>query len=143
MNNFVKIIFLLDRSEELNKESAWAIKVGDDFQLKNILFYAKNYSYDDIVSVKKDGDDYIVNSLVKEMGHSTVRVLVKNVSLIVELRKHLKNLGCDSEISNYEKLISIDIPPNINYKDVKLFLENGEYHGKWEYEEGCIASNHA
>jgi hypothetical protein len=54
----------------------------------------------------------------------------------------LKEMGCESELSNMNTLISVDIPFNIVYRKILSFLENGEREGKWEYQEACISSVH-
>ena len=48
--------------------------------------------------------------------------------------------GCESEISNIPKLISVDIPFSVDYfKTVRPFLENGVKKNIWGFEEACIA----
>jgi Domain of unknown function (DUF4265) len=123
-------------------ESAWALPVGlNKFKLDNILFYAKEYALGDVVLVENRNDDNYVIGLIKESGHSTVRILFNEKEIVELTRSSLKNLGCDSELSELSYLVAVDVPPNINYKNIKNFLENGERQNKWIYEEACIAHN--
>jgi len=120
-------------------ESAWANKVGENYQLENILFYAFNYSFGDILEVEnREGELYVVN-LVRGSGHSTVRIIFYNKDDISSTLKELVKMGCDYEGSNISALVSVDIPPEVRYDIVKEYLENGEQNNKWSYEEACLA----
>lgn len=125
---------------EYGIESAWAIPINGNFKLDNILFYAKDYSLGDIVSVENRNGELYASGLVEESGHSTVRILFNNLNDVIPTREYLNKMGCESEISDVKFLISLDIPPNVNYQDVRTFLEEGEASSKWSYEESCIAS---
>ena len=120
-------------------ESAWAVPVGEHFKLDNILFYAPEYSWGDIVSAENRNGELFVTGLIKESGHSTVRVILLNNQSVATLRRSLKKFGCDSEISNLSFLISVDIPPEVNYSIIKKFLVEGEKVSNWSFEESCIA----
>lgn len=137
----VKILFehYNTPENEYGIESAWAVPIGENFQLDNILFYAPEYSLGDIVSVEKRNGEFYVTGLVQESGHSTVRVILSEKESVVPLREQLKKLGCDSEISNVSILISVDIPPEVDYSIIKNLLVEGENLSKWSYEESCIA----
>lgn len=138
----VKILFRHDAFEGNDIESAWAIKEGEFYKLDNILFYAKEFSWGDLVKAKLINDELYVDGLVKESGHSTVRILFENVSDVQPTRDRLKNLGCDSELSDYEKLVAVDISPSVYFSDIVKYLDEGEKGGKWEYQEACISNHH-
>lgn len=135
-----KIIFEYnDASDAYALESAWAAKVEDNYKLDNILFYALEYSLGDIVSVEERNDELYVTGLIKESGHSTVRILFNNKKEVQITRNKLMELGCESEVSNIPKLISVDIPGDVDYfKNVKPFLEKGVEKNLWGFEEACI-----
>ena len=137
-----KILFEHNNAPEggFGVESVWAIPI-DNYQYKidNILFYAPEYSFGDIVSVEDRNGELFVNGLIAESGHSTVRIIFNNENDVKDTRTHLKELGCDSEISEVSILISVDIPPNVSFSKVKNYLEEGEHLSKWSYEESCIA----
>jgi Domain of unknown function (DUF4265) len=123
-------------------ESVWGIPIGNNhYKIDNILFYAPEYSLGDVVSVENREGELFVNGLIEESGHSTVRLIFNNQDDVQESRNYLKNLGCDSEISEVPILISIDIPSNVSYSEIKAYLEEGEKLLKWSYEEACIAHN--
>lgn len=137
----VKILFehYNTPENEYGIESAWAIPVGENFELDNILFYAPEYSLGDVVSVEDRNGELFVNGLVQGSGHSTVRVILSDKADVAPLRERLKELGCDSEISDVPILISVDIPPEVDYSIIKNLLVGGESISKWSYEESCIA----
>lgn len=141
MNKMFKIIFEYnDASDAYALESAWSTKVGDYYKLDNILFYAPEYSLGDIVSVEERNEELYVTGLIKESGHSTVRILFNNKKDVQTTRNKLMELGCESEVSNIPELISVDIPGSVEYfKSVKPLLEKGVKKNLWGFEEACIA----
>jgi hypothetical protein len=144
MSDRIKVLFPHEEFEEVSYESAWAKRNGNNFQLDNILFYGKEYSYGDVFSVKKTGEKYFVDELIEESGHSTIRILFSDLSLVDKTRNELKELRCDSELSNLKNLISVNIPPSIDYKNkIKTLLDSGENAGLWEYQEACISNFHS
>lgn len=120
-------------------ESAWATPVGSNFRLDNILFYAREYALNDILRVEQRNDELFVVDLVEASGHSTIRILFNNVEDVKNTRKKLREMGCESELSDIPILVSVDIPPEVEYFEVEKYLIAGENESKWEYEEACIA----
>lgn len=140
--NYVKVAFRHDAFDGDDIETAWTVKEAEYYRLDNILFYAKGFSWGDLIQVKfVDGEPY-ADVLVKESGHSTVRILFENIDDVQSTRDQLKSIGCDSELSNYQKLIAVDIPPVVYYNDVIEYLDEGEKIAKWEYQEACISTLH-
>ena len=121
-------------------ESFWAIPLGDNkYKIDNILFYADNYSWGDIVSVEDRNGELYVNGLIEESGHSTIRIIFYNIEDVQKTRLLFENMGCDSEGSNIPELIAFDIPASINYTEIKKILDEGVKLNKWGYEEACLA----
>lgn len=134
-----KILFEYSNSDqEYAIESAWAKKVGEEYQLENILFYAPNYSFGDVVEVEDRNGELYVTGLVKESGHSTIRIIFYEKQDIDKTLERLKEMGCDYEGSNIVSLISVDVPPEVDYNIVRAFLDKGEEGDKWSYQESCL-----
>lgn len=138
----IKILFEHENDIEdgFGIESAWAIPLDNGtYKLDNILFYALEYSLDDIVSIENRDGEFYVNGLVEESGNSTVRIIFNHIGDVEFTREKLRELGCDSEISNNPILIAINIPKSVRYNKIKEILDIGETEEKWSYEESCIA----
>lgn len=142
MSNYRKILFNHTAFDIDSIESAWGVEVNEGYRLDNILFYTQNYSWNDIVSIQEKEGDLYVTGLLEEGGHSTINVLFKNDNEVKQVRRELKELGCDSELSNSPNLIALDIPPNTDYSTIKNYLDKGELAERWEYQEACLSSNH-
>lgn len=138
----VKVLFKHDAFGGEDIEGAWAKPQGVNYVLDNILFYAKEYSWGDVIKVKNDKGKLFVESLFQESGHSTIRVLFSDSSMVRRIRGELSQMGCSTELSNVDKLISVDIPPDVSYDLVTKFLGEGEEKEEWEYEEACISTHH-
>jgi len=95
-------------------ESAWAHPYDNNYRLDNILFYAPEYSWGDIVSVDNRNGELFVAGLIEGSGHSTVRIIFYSTDDVYKTIELLKNIGCGAEISNIPTLISVDIPESLN-----------------------------
>jgi hypothetical protein len=120
-------------------ESAWAEKVGDNYKLDNILFYAPGYSLGDIVEVENRNGELFVTGLVEESGHTTVRIIFYEDEIVNPTMNQLEEMGCRWEGSNIPTLMSVDIAPEVDYTLIKRFLNEGEEKDLWSYEESCLA----
>lgn len=138
----VKILFKHDAFDDESIESAWAMKIGNNYKLDNILFYAKEFSLGDIISANEINGELYADELIEESGHTTVRMLFNNKEQVSPIREKLKLMNCSSEISNVDRLISVDIPVEVDYSEMIAFLDAGEDKGEWEYEEASISSKH-
>jgi hypothetical protein len=137
----VKILFEYydTTNNEYSIESVWATPFGNGYKIDNILFYANEYSWGDIVSVENRNNELYVIDLLEASGHSTVRIIFYDYNIIPSTRLQLQSLGCSSEISDNANLISVDIPFSADYSIVRDYLEEGENSEIWSYEESCIA----
>lgn len=140
-SNHVKLFFYHDAFDTEGIESAWGEIEENGYRLENILFYAKEYSFKDVVSAEEKNGVLCVTGLMKESGHSTVRVLAKSEEDVSIVRQNLKIRGCDSELSNIKKLFAVDIPPSIEYSEIIRYLENG-FKYPLDYQEACISTVH-
>src|ERR1051326_6512587 len=112
-----KIIFeYKDANDEYALESAWAEKTDKGFKLANILFYAPGYSWGDVVSVEDRNGELYVTGLIEESGHTTLRIIFFKNDIIKETMERLQQLGCNYEGSNIPTLMSVDVPPSVDYK---------------------------
>lgn len=122
----------------VSEESVWGEEVEkQSFQIKNIPFYTKEVSFNDIVSViEKDGVFYY-KKMIKSSGNSTVRVIFFNDEKIEEYISHIEKMGCDYEkfSSNF---LAINIPITTNIEVVLNYLEYLSSKEIADYEYGKI-----
>jgi hypothetical protein len=140
--NHVKVLFEFENADGVMEiESAWAVPVDNGYQIDNVLFYAKELAHNDIVSAEPDeGGMLRFTGLVSASGHSTVRLWFANESDVAQVRDALRGMGCTSEL-DLPRLVAIDIPPSVQYEQVRTYLSQQESAGILEYEEACLAQN--
>jgi len=123
-----------------NEETIWAVPEGEGaFRIDSVPFFVRGVSCGDVVSASRVGSSLVYQQLVREGGHSTVRVLVSNEDETQRVREELRRMGCTSESTHIAGLVAVDIPANVSFVKVRQYLANGEATGRWEYEEACIA----
>jgi hypothetical protein len=140
MPDHVKLLIEVasDNPDEARIESIWALPEAGAFRVDNVPFYAKGIAVDDVVSATKRNSAYYFDRVLTPSGHSTIRILFFDDGIIQDTRNDLRNIGCESEISDIPTLVAVDIPPAVSYEKLKLYLDKGEAEGKWEYQEACL-----
>jgi hypothetical protein len=149
----VKVQFDLEpddtRYPPASAERLWAIPVGvDRYKIDSIPFFVRGLSCDDEVIAQPD-ESLILRfvGFAQGGGHSTFRVVLYDIpsqsntleERTQKLRRELRELGCRSEQSHVRGLISVDVPPSADFANVRTFLQRGEEHDLWGYEEAAIA----
>lgn len=138
----MKVTFALDPAAWHGhaSERLWAEDLGGNrYRLRNSPFYAYGVSFHDVVLAEFDRDGHLIfGSVLLSGGHSTYR-LVLNVSAEESAFKEhwqpMEAIGCSLEGAD-RKLLSIDIPPEVDIKKAYALLEAGENDGIWGFEEG-------
>lgn len=150
--NLVKIRFDLAQDADgyppATAEYLWASELGDGrYQIDNIPFFVIGVSCFDIVSAVKDPYGVLCGErLLEEKGHSTIRVILLDhtgadsiEARSKELRSALEVRGCSTEQSHISRLISADVPPEVDFQNLRSFLQKGSDDGRWDFEEAAIA----
>jgi hypothetical protein len=134
-------ILLTYKDDEGNyqTESVWATKEGDYYRINNIPFLATNVALNDLVSAEEDDGALYFDKLIEPSGHSAVQMIIFGENEVMQIGKELERFGCTWEGSHIKTLLSIDIPKEITYTDVKQYLEKGEKDGRWSYKEACLS----
>ena len=124
-------------------ETLWVGRVeGDRYWIKNVPFFAKGIAFGDVVRAHPKVDDpsmLALDEVVDRSGHSVVRVIVQGDHVVRECRAVFTELGCDTELSNFPKLFSVDIPVSVGFDRAVVVLDEGVSDGRWDYEDGFIA----
>jgi hypothetical protein len=148
-DNYVKILFRFhsDIFDEEMVETMWATIVDKDkglYKLDNIPFYAPLVASDDIVFAEFDKQEQMLTYRKTEnySGNSTVQVvLMDKTQDINSIRDVFEKLGCVSEKVN-EGYFSMEIPVTVDYKPVKLKLDEMELKEIIGYAEPCLSDDH-
>jgi hypothetical protein len=139
-NNMVKIMLAYEEDDKVEVESVWAKKEGEYYRIDNIPFFAPNIAWNDLISAEKEEDGALYfEALIKPSGHSTVQMIFFNEEDTVPAAKELEKFGCSWESSHIKKILAVDIPKEVNYLPIKIFLNMGVEAERWSYKESCLA----
>jgi hypothetical protein len=120
-------------------ETLWAVDLGDDlYKLENTPFFARGVAYNDVVSAERSHGELLFKEVVRPSGHTTVRIIFRDLDVKRETCTALEGKGGTWEGSPIETLISVDVPPSVRYADIRQFLDEGTRAEQWDYEEGCL-----
>jgi Domain of unknown function (DUF4265) len=138
--NKVKLQFQVNSDDGTHEtETLWADPVDGDYRLDNIPFIVRGFALGDIVKAVPDGDGLLrCIGLKQASGHSTVRIVLFDKSILNSLRETLRSMDCSSELDG-TLLLAVDVPPTVSYSAVRQFLDEKERSGVLEFEEGCLA----
>jgi hypothetical protein len=120
-------------------ESVWTEPQGNGtYRIKNVPFYAKGISFDDLVKAERENDVLMFKNVIRHSGHSTYRVFAKDGrtdSDVVALLETLKKMHCHIEPAT-DRLVGIDVLPEADIYKVYATLEQAERSGKIDFQEG-------
>jgi hypothetical protein len=135
----IKLLFEVDTEDGGTEiESLWALPVAKGYKIDNIPFYAKEVACNDIVSADPDEDGMLwFTGLVEASGHSTIRLWFASRADVAQVRNTLRQMGCSSEL-DVDRLVAVDIPPDVPYESVREYFDQQESAGVFEYEEACL-----
>jgi hypothetical protein len=120
-------------------ESVWADPQPDGtYKVKNVPFYAKGISYDDIVDAAPKDGVLTFSRVVQHRGHSTYRIYAnhgRTTPDVVALIEALREMHCDIEPAT-DNLLGVDVLPEADIYKVYATLEAAERAGKIDFQEG-------
>ena len=134
----IKFVYY-DLEDNLAVESVWALREGNYFRIKNIPFFAPNISYDDLISVEKDEEELFFEDIIETSGNSTLQIIIYNKNDIADITKTIEYLGCGWEGSHLEGYISVNVPKEVDYANVREYLDKMLGMEKLDYKEACLA----
>lgn len=139
-----KVQFIIEQDEDgyppVTIETVWTRKTKDGYyELDNSPFYALDVSWKDVVDVEEVSDGTLqFKRVVRQSGHSTVRVVALKKGELEPLKRKLEELGCSWEGADVPSLISVDVPPHVDIERVRDLLQEGSDNGFFDYEESSI-----
>lgn len=142
MENKVTVVYY-DVNQEIAEEKLWIEKKSDlEYQIKNIPFFAPNLAYNDIISVENDDGELYFEDLIRASEHSTIQIVFFNEKEIDKVIKDIELLNCSWEGMYNQKLLAIDVPPNVNYSIVKEYLTTQFNSNIIDFKESCLSEIH-
>src|ERR1700731_3165741 len=139
--NMVKVTIPLqeDNLAGAASESVWAEPQGNGtYTVKNVPFYAKGISFDDLVKAERENDVLMFKDVIRHSGHSTYRVFAKDGRTdpdAVALLETLKKMHCNIEPAT-DKLVGVDVLPEADISKVYATLQEAERSRKIDFQEG-------
>jgi hypothetical protein len=139
--NMVKVTIPLpaDNLAGAASESVWTQPQGDGiYRIKNVPFYAKGISFDDLVKAEEQEDVLMFKGVVRPSGHSTYRIFAsggRTAPEVMALVETLKAMHCNIETAT-DNLVGVDVLPEADIYKVYATLEEAERAGKIDFQEG-------
>ena len=138
-----KIHFRVTRDEDgyppCDTENLWAVPDGaNQFIIGNTPFFVHDIAIGDRIEARVQDGCLWFHQKLSSSGHATLRLLFFQRTQVEPVREMLRNLGCSSELSHLDNLISVDIPPSVNYDDITWKLIDLKEQGICEIEESCL-----
>lgn len=131
-----------DIEGNIAEELLWSIKLKNGFyKIDNIPFFAPNIALGDIISVEEDEGVLYFDELIEYSGHSTIQVIFLKNNSVKDIIKSLESLGCKWEGMKDKEYYAIDVPPNVEFKKVKIILDNEFNKGNLDYKEACLSQS--
>ena len=124
-------------------ERVWAKAMPDGlYRIENIPFYAPGVSFGDLVAAEGREGELVFSKVVKPSGNSTVQVIFFAKDRVQAVRDALRGLGCDSEVSEIDTMIAVDVPAETRYDEVFELLDGGFRRGELDYSESALRHDH-
>ena len=136
------VLVYKDIEGEIAEETIWVERVGKNFKVDNIPFYAPNIAVNDIISVENDDGILYFDELVKPSGHSTLQVIFFKETEIKRVLMSIEQIGCHWEGMKDQPYFAMDIPPNVDYKRVRQFLDHELDNKILDFKEACLSEKH-
>lgn len=117
---------------------------GDEhYIVTNVPIHVIGVSRGDIVhATRGDGGPLRFVAVVEQGGHGTIRVIVAKKDEVEAVAQSLASFGCVVSDTYIEQLLSVDLPPEVNYSAVRGWLLDADAADRLDWEEGMIAPSH-
>jgi len=122
-------------------EDLWATtNAPGEYTIENTPFFVKGVGYKDVVSATEVNGVLQFDRVLRSNGHSTYRILLNSEASKEEFEEYwspIEQLGCTYESGDLGYLIwAVDVPAEVDVKEVYRLLDIGEQEDIWGFEEG-------
>nr|BFD42622.1 hypothetical protein FFPRI1PSEUD_41210 [Pseudomonas sp. FFPRI_1] len=140
---FHKIVFSLEQDADgyppYSHESLWGIKEGDDtYIIDNTPNYLYGLSKGDLVKVRVENQELIGATIIKQGGHSTLRVFAGTPQAKTAIAGKLRQLGASCILTQGLSLFSVNIPPDCSFEAIDTYLAALADGDNIAYEDACL-----
>ena len=104
----------------------------------NIPFFTRQATLGDTIEVLCTDGECFYAATREASTNSLVRVVLFDGHPAALVRSELLRLGCDSELSHLNSLISVNVPATVDIAVIRHFLDAGCTNGLWDYEEPIL-----
>ncbi|CAK13498.1 DUF4265 domain-containing protein [Pseudomonas entomophila] len=138
-----KLVFELVPDEDdyppVASEAIWGIRLGpSEYRLDNTPWYVYGASKGDVVTaVARDGE-LIAKCVVRQGGHSTLRVYAEGDARKAKVVREITRRGGVCSVSSKCSLFAVDIPPDVAFAAIDDYLSGAVEDGEVEYEDACL-----
>ncbi|MCO4761048.1 MAG: DUF4265 domain-containing protein [Myxococcales bacterium] len=127
-------------------EPIWCTPVpsGDEhYTVTNVPIFAVDISRGDIIRAHRgQGGPMRFVALVEQGGHSTLRVIVANPDEVEAVAQSLASFGCVVNHTYIDQLLTLDLPPGVDYGVIRGWLLDADAADRVDWEEGALAAVH-
>ncbi|WP_213937205.1 DUF4265 domain-containing protein [Pseudomonas sp. dw_612] len=140
---FHKIVFELTPDEDdyppVSSESIWGVFKGEQtYEIDNTPYYVYGVSKGDWVLARPDGEELIAARVVKQGGHSTIRVFASNSNDKSKIIARLQLFGASCSSNQELSLFSVDIPAGCDFSEIDSYLASIADGENIAYEDACL-----
>ena len=142
-NSLTRVLLQVEPTDwhSVGSETLWATPLGhNQYRLENSPFYARGYSYLDVVLTDK-GDEQavpVVRQALRKSGHSTYAIWVQSGiesnGQFAEFWQPLEDIGCSFE-GVRGQLLSVDVPATTDVSTAFRLMQAAEDRGVWSFQE--------
>ncbi|MEU3531178.1 MULTISPECIES: DUF4265 domain-containing protein [Streptomyces] len=146
-----KVAFDLDLERAdwppVSVERLWGEKTEVKYEIRvvNTPFFARGIAFGDLIRVRPDNErrELVFESFTSESGHSTIRVIFLEEGERESVEEKFRAIGCNLSSSHgFASLIAVDIPPSVNYEELRQWLLRKVESEVIEIQESAISAIH-
>ncbi|CAI8814425.1 DUF4265 domain-containing protein [Pseudomonas zeae] len=141
-DRFHKIVFELTAEDDyppVSAESLWGNQEGENtYKMDNTPYYVFGVSQGDWILARGGDGELIAVSVIKQGGHSTVRVFASDQKEKSEIIDKLQQMGAGCSSTPELSLFTVDIPTGCDFFEVDEYLSSIANGDNIAYEDACL-----
>jgi hypothetical protein len=143
----VEVWFFIEKDEHGYPESRtweglWTKPIDGSYEVLNVPFFLKYVSRGDLINANHD--EFVrFSEVVQHNGHNTYRLLLLDTPSeeITSAVEELSSKGLFVEVHENGILLAVDVPPRLNQKEIDDYLVLNKDKGRWQVQDGYLATS--